>query len=337
MPKLRRRLALPIAIVLGALLPSSAHAQSAADKAAAQALFDDAQKLAGSGDWTSACPKYAESNRLDPGIGVKLYLADCYEHVGKTASAWAMFGEAEEYARKAGDARAAVAHQRAERLTPRIVQLVIAVPSPAAGLAVRRDNEDVGSAQWGVPVPVDPGPHAISASAPGKAPWSASVDAKDGAGTVRVEVPTLADAPSAAATPAPAPPAATSGPTTPPATDAGGADTGHTQRVVALVAAGAGVAGVAIGSAFGLVAKSKLDQSNDGHCHDGNLCDATGVQLRSDAKSDALASTIAFVVGGAGLAAGAVLWFTAPKAATTVGVSPVVTDRFAGLRLGGAF
>lgn len=340
MPTLRRPYALPIAVALGLLVSTPARAQTASDKAAAQALFDDARKLASSGDWASACPKYAESNRLDPGIGVKLSLAECYERVGRTASAWAMFGEAEEYARRSGDPRASVAHQRAERLAPHIAQLVIAVPSPAAGMVVKRDGEEVGAAQWGVPVPVDPGAHAVSASAPGKAPWSSNVDVKEGAGTLRVDVPVLAEAPAEAVAPQPPPgmvPAEP--PPPPPGADMGPGPSaaGSTQRMLALVAAGVGVAGIAVGSGFGLAAKSKLDDSNDGHCHEGNQCDATGVQLRSDAKSDALASTIAFIVGGAGIAGGAVLWFTAPKTGATVGVTPVVTDRFAGLRLGGAF
>ncbi len=328
-----RTLSLLSALTCGLALVASAvpaSAQSASDKAAAQALFDDAQKLAGTGDWASACPKYSESNRLDPGIGVKLYLGDCYEHVGKTASAWAMFGEAEEYARKQGDGRATVAHQRAEKLAPRLIRLRLAVPAPSPGMVVHRDGEEVGAGQWGVAVPVDPGPHTIEATAPGKSAWSQTVDAKEGAaGPVEVQVPALQDAPAAAP-----PSGATPDGATPPAQ---GSSNGNTQRILAVVAAGVGVVGVGVGTAFGLSAKSKLDDSNSGHCHDGNLCDAAGVQLRSDAKSNALGSTIAFVVGGVGLAGGAVLWFTAPKSGPSVGLSPVVTERYAGLRLGGAF
>jgi hypothetical protein len=84
------------------------------------------------------------------------------------------------------------------------------------------------------------------------------------------------------------------------------------------------------------VAKSKLDDSNSGHCH-GNLCDQAGVDLRSEAKSNALASTIAFALGSAAVVGGVVVWLTAPSASTTVGLAPVVTDRVAGITLDGRF
>ena len=57
----------------------------------AQALFDDARRLVDQGDVEQACPKFEESNRLDPGIGVQFRLADCYEQVGRLARAWITF------------------------------------------------------------------------------------------------------------------------------------------------------------------------------------------------------------------------------------------------------
>ena len=40
-------------------------AQSAADKSGAVALYDEAENLEAAGNFLAACPKYAESNRLD--------------------------------------------------------------------------------------------------------------------------------------------------------------------------------------------------------------------------------------------------------------------------------
>ena len=58
------------------------------DPAAAEALFEAGRQAATRGDWTTACPKFAESQRLDPAPGTLLNLADCEEHLGHLASAW---------------------------------------------------------------------------------------------------------------------------------------------------------------------------------------------------------------------------------------------------------
>ena len=67
---------------------SPAFAQSGSNKAAAEALFSEGRSLASAGKCDEAIPKFQASQKLDPGIGTLLNLADCYEKVGRTASAW---------------------------------------------------------------------------------------------------------------------------------------------------------------------------------------------------------------------------------------------------------
>jgi hypothetical protein len=83
--------------------------------------------------------------------------------------------------------------------------------------------------------------------------------------------------------------------------------------VAGLALAGVGVVGLAAGTFFGLQAIGKLHDSNDGHCDSTNTCDSQGVALRSDVKTSALVSTIAFSVGVVALGGGAALYFTAPQ------------------------
>jgi hypothetical protein len=90
---------------------------------------------------------------------------------------------------------------------------------------------------------------------------------------------------------------------------------GGTQRIIALVAAGVGVAGVGVGTIFGLQSMSKHSDAS-AKCP-GACSDQAGVELWNDARSAGNISTIAFAVGGVGLATGAILWFTAKSPGAT--------------------
>ena len=92
-----------------------------------------------------------------------------------------------------------------------------------------------------------------------------------------------------------------------------------TQKTVALVAGGVGALGVVVGSVFTFIAVSKKSDARDA-CP--NECsNERDVNRWHDAKSAGNVATAAFIVGGVGLAAGAVLWFSAKKTdSTQVGV-----------------
>jgi len=336
-----RRILATIAIGTALGAPSIAQAQSHnEDLARADALFNAAKALLDAGQYADACAKFAESKRLAPGLGVTLYLADCYERIGRIASAWTEFRSAEGLARERNDKRAEVARGRAQALEPKLDRLTITVAPtlPHAGLQILRDGVAVSIDEWGLAVPVDPGDHVVVVSFPGHAQRTipAHVGPEAPTATVRIDrlddSPTPSPAPTPAPTPAPAP-APPPEPATSPASSlpaepapapppAAPSDPASTRRWVGVGVAVAGVAGVALGTVFGLSAKSKLNQSNqDNHCDKADTCDPTGLALRHDASTAATLSTVMFVVGGVGLAGGAVLYFTAPKPATTVGLA----------------
>ena len=213
--RLRRRLgpglfALAVATALHAAGGEAQADPTPSDKATAQALFDDAQTLIKSKRYADACPKLAESLRLDPALGTKLYLADCYEKNGQTASAWVLFREAAEQARIAGQAeRMKKANDRVAALALRLCRLRVdvAVEAEVTGVEVKRDGTVLGPASWGTSVPLNPGEHVIEAEAPGKKRWSTKVTLKDGETVpVAVMVPTLEDLPKPPPPPVPEPP-----------------------------------------------------------------------------------------------------------------------------------
>jgi len=196
-----RRIAHSFTLILAFLLTFVASLRGArADSATAQALFDQAKKLMAAGKYDEACPKLAESQRLDPGIGTKYNLADCYEKQGKLATAWGLFLEVAAESKAAGQPdREKVARGRAETLKPKLPYLSITVADGAtAGLEVKRDDIVVGQAQLDTPIPVDPGKHTVSATAPGKKPWQATVTTTKAGATETVQVPALEDAPAGA-------------------------------------------------------------------------------------------------------------------------------------------
>jgi hypothetical protein len=312
------------AILFG--LPGVADAQSSgvSDKVAAQALFEDARQLVAAGKYPEACPKFADSQRLDPSPSTLLNLANCWEKLGRTATAWAVYREAESAANAARRPDyQAVAERHATSLAPALARLTIAVPGPIEGIQIKRDGVPVGSAAWGAAMPVDAGSHLIEASAPAHKDWKTTVDVPRDGAQLAVTVPALEALPvDGAGLTAPAPPAPVPPPSPPSPPEA--PPHASTQSIIGLVVSGAGLVGLGISGVFALVANDKNQQSNQ-YCATGtDLCRfQQGVDLRNDAANAGSAANVAFAVGAAALVAGGVLWLTAPRGTSPRGVGQV--------------
>ena len=347
-----------VAVLLASIGPKSALAQTSADdKVAAEALFDSGKKLIGEGKFAEACAKFEQSQRLDPGIGTLLYLGDCYERAGRYASAWATFRDGASQAHEAGQHdRARAGEDRAAALEPRLSKLTIKVSAEAQaikGLSITRGPVGVAKSLWGVAVPVDGGNYEIRAAAPGMKTWSNSVSVPAEKGNSSIDVPALEADPDAVATepttPAPLPTPSTA-PTPAPAPNGPQPErerSGSGQRTIGFVFGGVGLVGLGIGSYFGLRAISKNSDAK-GLC-DGTVCrDQQGVDLTNQAKSAATISNLAFTGGLGLLAAGIVLYATAPTderppsarrraPLTAIRVAPMVAPGLASVTLGGRF
>jgi hypothetical protein len=163
------RIALVVAVALGIAAPARA------DTATAEAAYAQAKLLVAKGDYAAACPLFEASYKADPALGAQLNMADCHEHVGKTATAWAEFDDAANKAQRNADQRAAYARGRADALLPGLSHLTVKpARAPPPGLVVTRDGTDV-TVLVGTAMPVDPGPHVIAATAPGYQPWTQTV------------------------------------------------------------------------------------------------------------------------------------------------------------------
>jgi hypothetical protein len=187
-------------------------------------------------------------------------------------------------------------------------------------------DERVGAA-----ISLDPGEHTFTFDAAGLPQVKKTLVIVEGVKD-RSEVVVLG-APALAPAPTPVVPA-------PIAHEGGG---GSTQRTIGIVGGGVGVAGLAAGAIFGLMASSSWSTAQ-------KECGATSCSQYPQASSDeqkastyATVSTVAFIAGGVAVAAGALLWLTAPSAenpaASTAGmaIAPSLTPGGGGLLLRGGF
>jgi hypothetical protein len=183
--------------VLVVISPSLARADgNDTDRQIAQSLFDDGRTLLEAGRYTEACPKFAESQRLDPGGGTLLNLALCHELEGKTATAWTEFREALSIAvRDDRKDRQELANGHITALAPKLTKLTVAVPDAIAARdpEVTLDRSRLPAAAWNTEIPLDPGEHRIAVSAQGLPRWETSVATLEAGHTYRVDVPPALD------------------------------------------------------------------------------------------------------------------------------------------------
>jgi hypothetical protein len=165
-----------IAVFSFALLVLATVRPAQAANPQAESLFREAIALMKSGSFADACPKLEASQELEAKSGTLITLASCNEQLGKTATAWVQYKEAAALARSQGRAdHVNKATELADAIEPKLVKLRIDAPADA-DVSVTLDGKPVLAATFGVPFAIDPGPHTVEASAPGKVVWSTSVD-----------------------------------------------------------------------------------------------------------------------------------------------------------------
>lgn len=281
----RASAAIAALLVLAAAQPA-ARAQPT-DRPLAETLFDEGKRLMEQGHHAQACPKLAESQRLDPGGGTLVALALCHEAEGKTATAWEEFTEALALARRANRFdREQVATEHIAALQGKLARVVVHVPGAIAaepGLEILRDGVVLRRAAWGVATPVDPGEHVISARAPSKKPWKVTVRAQ-AAQTQTVTIAALEAAPL---------------PRDPPST----------ARIAGYVVGGIGVVGIAVGAGFGASALSLGSDAND-RCPDAACADPDAVHDSEMANRNANVANVAIGAGLGAVVVGVVLLVT---------------------------
>jgi hypothetical protein len=309
-----------------ALLPSRALAEPT-DAAAAEQLFVAARAAMEQGDLKTACERFAESQRLDPAAGTLINLADCLDREGKIASAWQRWKEALDMLRPDDERRAAVS-QRAQAIEARVPKLELRLSTKApTGTVADRDGVALGSASFGISLPIDPGPHRIVGKAPGYAPREYAITIHESESTTLEIEPGAATPGEAAAPPLPAPASPTP---VAPVSDSGSSAT----RTWGFVGLGIGAAGLLVGGTAGVLAIAKKNEMEDA-CHrvgEELLCTSAGVDAADSGSTFATVANIGVAVGLVGVAAGAYLLLSSTgESRTAAYVRPAWSGATAGI------
>jgi hypothetical protein len=296
----------------------------------AEALYREADARVEESKPEEAIPLLEEAVRLKPtALGASYRLADCYERTHQPERALALFRRVAEEASTAGKAPLeADARARAERLLPR---LLLDVPAPVRALPeliVTVDGRAVPSSDFGRPVPIDPGGHVITATAPGKKPMAPLTVTLSAGSTRDVSIQAFEDAPAP-------PPAAGAVRATP---------VWSAQRTAGIVVGGVGLSVVVVGIVFGARTLSKSSELKSSHdCTGGapTVCNSSGFALYQEADKTATIADAALAIGAAGVIAGGVTLLTAragkigKPSILRVHAEPRVVTGVAGLRLRG--
>jgi len=297
---LRRPLFVVGAALVGAALSASsaAHADDArVEKERAERLFLRGKELMDAGKTDAACVTFEESLRHDRAGGTLLNVAECYAALQRYASAEASLREARALAEAAQRVDAVeFVDRRLADIAPRVAHLRLLFPArPREGAAFTLDGEPLATPS-GDPlvISVDPGRHAIAATAPQSEGYHVDLEVEGDGALVSLVVP---DLPSRASQ-------TFSSPAVRPAPAA--------QRIVGWSVASVGAAALAVGAALGVSAIVLWDDVSE-RCP-APVCD-DGEAIAQGERAGVLAdgATLALGIGAASATLGLVLALTAPS------------------------
>ncbi|HVY29221.1 MAG TPA: hypothetical protein VHB79_21830 [Polyangiaceae bacterium] len=260
------------------------------------------------------------------------------------------------------DAQSAAEEER-KQVEPHIGKLKVAVEGAdgAKDLSVAIDGQPFSTVLLGVPQPMDPGDHTVTATATGFKAAPATVSLKDagsGSVVVKMEVDNSVPPPSAAPAAAAAPGALTvsTAPNGAPPSDSG-ASGNSSLRTASYVGFGVGAVGIVLGTVFVMKSASNRKDADNATAElekvgstTGGPCSVAAMTCRGDidsaqkvtdaddkARSAKTLGIVSYIVGGVGVAAGVTLFVLSNKKsdAQAAYVAPYVGIGAVGVR--GAF
>lgn len=164
-----------------------ARADEAADLSQARAKFQRAIELKQAGDYAGALTLFREVGQFKMTPQVRYQIAGCEEGLGKLVTAYGGYELARAQGQDMPADFLAEVDAAIERLGARIPKLIITRGKGAEAAKIELDGVLLGSSSVGHDVPLDPGPHAVTATAPGYLDYSETVEAIESS-TVTLEI-----------------------------------------------------------------------------------------------------------------------------------------------------
>lgn len=261
---------------------------------AAGQTFQQGREAFKAGDFARALDLFLKSQAMQASAGTLLNIALTEEKLGKTASAWQNFQRVVEQF-KADDDRMPIARDGVARTAPRVPRMKLerAAGAPPT-LSIKVDGSPLAANLVGAEQALDPGAHFVTTFVTGFEERRYDVTLSEGQRLVLVLEPgkrtMLAE----------------------PVGPAGGvaAPSSSLPQLAAFALGGAGLAGLGMGLATGVLAISKKGDL-DAACPSPPTCSAAGRRLEGEAHALADISTGTLIFGGVAAAAGVVVFVVA--------------------------
>jgi len=291
----------------------------------ARAQFQRGIELEQAGNYTTALEQFRDVGQVRMTPQVRFHIATCEEKLGRLVTALGGYQLAFADADKVGADFKTEVEAAVTRLEASIPKLLIERGVGAEAAEIQLDGVALGATSIGVPVPLDPGPHSVSAKAPGYLPFSQTVSiGQNEAKTVNISL-----------SPEPVEVLPPRGPSS-----AGSVEKPNA-KLIPYVVGGAGLASL-IGSGVFFGLRQSAISDLESQCGPSRAaCPSSAASEYSNLKVYNVAAQVTLGAGVLGVGAGVTLWLLQkhPAAAKSRGVLvlPSAPSSVAGVSCVGAF
>ena len=177
------RRALPWLCLALVLVPAGAEAQEtgegeeASERGAARVLFQEGVELSDEGRWAEAAERFGRALDITDSAVVRFNLSSALTELGRLTEASEHLRHVIRDEEAQPEVREA-ARERLAELEPRLARLTIHVRGAAT--EVQLNGQPISRAIYGVPMPVDPGPHTVTLERGGRTLETRTVELAEG-------------------------------------------------------------------------------------------------------------------------------------------------------------